>query len=121
MMRAFAMSVCLLALACDKGKPTEKQLESKRAPADAAMATTEDCDKLLAHLVRLEFATSTAAATTEAMRAEIEKQATAVIEAKFDEFMQSCAAMPRARAQCALAAPNLDAVTKCDDEPVHNR
>jgi hypothetical protein len=78
-----------------------------------------DCKKLLDHLVDLEFKKAGAAATSDAMKAEIAKQKTAVTEAKASEFISTCMKkMAKSRVQCALAATELDGengVAKCDE------
>ena len=93
--------VLLFAAACGKG------------PSDG------DCKKLLDHLVDLEFKKAGAAATSDAMKAEIAKQKTAVSEAKSTEFMETCKKkMSKSRVKCALAANELEGengVGKCDE------
>ena len=94
----FAM---LLVAACSKG-PSEDQ-----------------CKKLLTHLVDLEFKKAGAAASSDAMKAEIAKQKTAVTEAKSKEFMDTCTQkMSKGRVECALKANELEGdngVAKCDE------
>ena len=93
--------VLLMAAACGKG-PSEG-----------------DCKKLLDHLVDLEFKKAGAAATSDAMKAEIAKQKTAVTEAKAAEFIDTCKKkMAKSRVKCALAATELEgenSVAKCDE------
>lgn len=93
--------VLLFAAACGKG------------PSD------DDCKKLLDHLVDLEFKKAGAAATSDAMKAEIAKQKTAVTEAKSTEFIETCKKkMSKSRVKCALAANELEGdsgVGKCDE------
>ena len=100
MKRAWVL-VLVIAAACGKG-PSEG-----------------DCKKLLDHLVDLEFKKAGAAATSDAMKAEIAKQKTAVTEAKSAEFIKTCKdKMAKGRVQCALAATELDGdngVAKCDE------
>ena len=94
----FAM---LLVGACSKG-PSEDQ-----------------CKKLLTHIVDLEFKKAGAAASSDAMKAEIAKQKTAVTEAKSKEFLDQCTQkMSKGRVECALKANELDGdngVGKCDE------
>ncbi len=94
----FAM---LLVGACSKG-PSEDQ-----------------CKKLLSHIVDLEFKKAGAAASSDAMKAEIAKQKTAVTEAKSKEFLDQCVnKMSKVRVECALKANELDGdngVGKCDE------
>jgi hypothetical protein len=101
MKRAWVLVLVIAAAACGKG-PSEG-----------------DCKKLLAHLVDLEFKKAGAAATSDAMKAEIAKQKTAVTEAKSAEFIKTCKdKMAKERVQCALAATELDGdngVAKCDE------
>jgi len=91
----------LVLVACGKG-PSEDQ-----------------CKQLLTHLVDLEFKKAGAAATSDAMKAEIAKQKTAVSEARAGEFMDTCKKkMSKVRVECALAANDLDGengVGKCDE------
>ena len=101
MKRASVLALLFVA-ACGKG-PSEDQ-----------------CKKLLNHLVELEFKKAGAAATTDAMKAEIAKQKTAVTEAKSAEFIKTCTEkMAKGRVTCALAATELDgenSVAKCDEQ-----
>lgn len=93
--------VLLILAACGKG-PSESQ-----------------CKQLLTHLVDLEFKKAGAAATSDAMKAEIAKQKTAVTEAKAGEFIDTCKKkMSKSRVECALAANELEGdngVSKCDE------
>ena len=97
-----AWVLCLLVVAaCSKG-PSEGQ-----------------CKQLLDHLVDLEFKKAGAAASSDAMKAEIAKQKTAVTEAKSKEFLEACTKkMSKTRVECALKANELDGdsgVAKCDE------
>ena len=75
-----------------------------------------DCKKLLDHLVDLEFKKAGAAASSDAMKAEIAKQKTAVTEAKSKEFLETCKKkMAKSRVECALAANDPEAMAKCDE------
>ena len=100
MKRAFVLAM-LFALGCKNG-PSEDQ-----------------CKQLLTHLTDLEFKKAGAAASSDAMKAEIAKQKTAVTEAKTTEFVDTCTKkMARARVECALAANELEgdnSVAKCDE------
>jgi hypothetical protein len=101
MMRASVLGLLVVA-ACSKG-PSEGQ-----------------CKQLLTHLVDLEFKKAGAAASSDAMKAEIAKQKTAVTEAKSKEFVETCTKkMAKARVECALKANELegdDGVAKCDEK-----
>jgi hypothetical protein len=82
----------------------------KNAPSD------DQCKQLLDHLVDLEFKKAGAAASNDAMKAEIAKQKQAVSEAKASEFLETCTKKTaRARVECAIAAADLEAVAKCDE------
>jgi hypothetical protein len=82
----------------------------KNAPSD------DQCKQLLDHLVDLEFKKAGAAASNDAMKAEIAKQKQAVSDAKASEFLETCTKKTaRARVECALAAAELEAVAKCDE------
>ena len=100
MMRACALAL-LLAVGC------------KNAPSQ------DQCKQLLGHLVDLEFKKAGAAASSDAMKAEIAKQKTAVSDKVSNEFIDTCTKkMAKSRVECALAANELDGpngVTKCDD------
>jgi hypothetical protein len=81
----------------------------KNAPSE------DQCKQLLDHLVDLEFKKAGAAAG-EAMKAEIAKQKQAVSAAKATEFVDTCLKKTaKNRIECALAATDLDAVSKCDE------
>lgn len=79
----------------------------------------DQCKQLLDHLVDLEFKKAGAAASSDAMKAEIAKQKTAVTESKSAEFLETCTKkMAKARVECALNANELDGdngVAKCDE------
>ena len=79
----------------------------------------DQCKQLLDHLVTLEFKKAGAAATSDAMKQEIEKQKTAVTEAKKAEFISTCTSkMAKSRVTCALNANELEGdngVAKCDE------
>ena len=92
------IAVALLAAAGCKNAPSEAQ-----------------CKQLLEHLVELEFKKAGATAT-DALKAEIAKQKTAVAEAK-PEFITVCVEKTaKERVVCALAAKDLEAVAKCDEQ-----
>lgn len=98
---ALALSLVVGIAACGKG-PSEDQ-----------------CKQLLTHLVDLEFKKAGAAATSDAMKAEIAKQKTAVTDAKSKDFIDTCVKkMAKERVTCALAASELEGdngVSKCDE------
>jgi hypothetical protein len=79
----------------------------------------DDCSKLLDHLVDLEFKKAGAAASSDAMRAEITKSKGQVTSNVADTFMKTCTEkMSKTRVTCALAAADLEgegSVAKCDD------
>ena len=79
----------------------------------------DECKRLLNHLVDLEFKKAGAAASDDATKAQLEKQKTAVSEAKAHDFMATCKAkISRSRVICALNANALDGdngVAKCDE------
>ena len=93
-----ALVLVLFAVGCGKG------------PSD------DQCKKLLTHVVDLEFKAAGAAATSDALKAEIAKQKTAVTEAKSKEFLDTCKKkMAKSRVECALKANDADAIAKCDE------
>lgn len=75
------------------------------------------CERLLEHLIDLEFKKGGAAtASNDAMKADLVKQKAAVVEAKSPEFMSACMDKThRDRVECALAAGDLAGVGACDD------
>jgi hypothetical protein len=99
-MKRWILGAVLLATGC-KNAPTEDQ-----------------CRQLLDHLVDLEFKKAGAAASSDAMKAEIAKQKTAVTQAKSAEFIGTCTKkMARSRVECALAANDIDnGVVACDSK-----
>jgi len=75
----------------------------------------DQCKQLLDHLVDLEFKKA-GAASGESAKTEIAKQKQAVSEARAKEFIATCTEKTaKSRIECALAAPDLDAVGKCDE------
>ncbi len=72
-----------------------------------ATPTREQCDQLLVHLIDLELALTG--------KSHDPASATAVFDAKRDDFRAACGKTPRARVECALAGRDLDAVAKCDE------
>lgn len=105
--------VAVLVIGCSKGKPAPVVENKRAAPADAAVTTEADCDRLLSHLVDLEYA-STAPPNPD-VAADLAKQKANVTAAKRDEFRTSCLATPRERVLCATAAASHEAVAKCDE------
>src|SRR6476646_4280056 len=95
--------VCLLvvlAIGCKNG-PSEDQ-----------------CKQLLDHLVDLEFKKAGAAASSDAMKADLANKKT-VTDKVQNEFMEACSKkMSKGRVECALNANALDGdngVAKCDE------
>ena len=79
----------------------------------------DQCKQLLDHMVDLEFKKAGAAASSDALKAEIAKQKTAVSDKVGNEFIDTCKKkLSRARVECALAANEIDGdngVAKCDE------
>jgi len=97
MKRAWVLALLVVA-ACGKG------------PSD------DQCKQLLTHVVDIEFKQAGAAATSDALKAEIVKQKTAVSEAKSKEFLDTCQKkMAKTRVECALAANDAESMAKCDE------
>ena len=97
-MKRWILGAVLAAAGC-KGGPSEDQ-----------------CKALLDHLVDLEFKNAGTTAAGDAAKSEIAKQKQAVFEAKSAEFVESCTKRTaKARVECALAAPDLESVAKCDE------
>jgi hypothetical protein len=84
----------------------------KNAPSE------DSCKQLLDHLVDLEFKKAGAEkGATDALKTELAKQKASVIEAKSPEFIDVCVnKTAKQRVECALAANDLDAVAKCDEQ-----
>lgn len=84
----------------------------KNAPSE------DSCKQLLDHLVDLEFKKAGAASgATDTLKAELSKQKAAVVEAKQAEFIDVCInKTAKQRVECALAANDLEAVAKCDEQ-----
>ncbi len=83
----------------------------KNAPSE------DQCKKLLDHLVDLEFKKAGAATGSDEVKAQIAKQKEAVSTAKSAEFIDVCVnKTAKDRIECALAAQDLDAVAKCDEQ-----
>ncbi len=98
-MKRVMLVAVVLAVGCKKG-PSEDQ-----------------CKQLLDHLVDLEFKKAGTAGATDAMKAELTKQKQAVTAAKSGEFIAVCVdKTAKSRVDCALAANDLDAVAKCDEQ-----
>lgn len=99
-----------LVLACGGSKPAPPPSNVGPPPGKVAAATAEQCDRLLLHLVDLEFTRVGATASKESRQA--------VIDSKRTEFQAVCVdKTPAHRVECALAARDLDGVTKCDEAP----
>lgn len=79
----------------------------------------DQCKQLLDHLVDLEFKKSGAAATTDQAKQDIAKAKAAVIDARSNDFMDTCQnKMTKSRVDCALGATELDGEAgagKCDE------
>jgi hypothetical protein len=77
----------------------------------------DQCKQLLDHLIDLEFKKAGTAATSDAQKAEIQKQKAAASESKSKDFIEQCSKKTsKARVECALAANDIDTgVAKCDE------
>ena len=77
----------------------------------------DQCKQLLDHLVDLEFKKAGAAASSDAMKADLANKKT-VTDKVTNEFMESCTKkMSKGRVECALNANALggdNGVAKCD-------
>jgi hypothetical protein len=77
----------------------------------------DQCKQLLDHVIDLEFKKAGAAASTDQLKADLAKQKAAVVASTQAEFMATCTEKTaKVRIECALAATDLDAVAKCDDQ-----
>jgi hypothetical protein len=85
----------------------------KRGPSE------DQCKQLLGHLVDLEFKKAGAAASSDALKADLAKQKTAVSDKVGVDFIATCTdKMAKSRVECALNANELDGdngVAKCDE------
>lgn len=80
-------------------------------------ASEEQCKALLDHLVDLEFKKAGTNAQADAQKADLAKQKAAVAEARWGDFLDACQQKTaKERVECALAASDIDAVSKCDNE-----
>ena len=83
----------------------------KNAPSE------DSCKSLLDHLIDLEFKKAGSGTGTDAMKADVAKQKAAIAEAKTAEFVDVCVnKTAKQRVECALAASDLEAVAKCDEQ-----
>jgi hypothetical protein len=83
----------------------------KNAPSE------DSCKQLLDHLIDLEFKKAGSGTGTDAMKADVAKQKAAIAEAKAAEFIDVCVnKTAKQRVECALAAGDLEAVAKCDEQ-----
>lgn len=106
--------VLLIACGGSKPAPSDKPAPSNKGiappPGHVVAATVEQCDRLLNHLVELEFVRVGGPTSPESKQA--------VIDSKRTEFNAVCVdKTPAHRVECALAARDLDGVTKCDEAP----
>jgi hypothetical protein len=100
----------VLLIACGGSKTPPPPSHAGPPPGKVAAATVEQCDRLLLHLVDLEFARAGGSVSQESRQA--------VIDSKRTEFQAVCVdKTPAHRVECALAARDLDGVTKCDEAP----
>lgn len=112
--------ICVLAAACGHAKPAAAPAVENQPPTPATPAASntgaslEECDRLLEHLVDLEFA-----AAGRSAEADLETQKANVIAARRDELRHACLMMAREQVRCALHAPTLDAVQACDQATGH--
>lgn len=99
-MKRWMLAGMLLAVGCSNAPPADQ------------------CKQLLDHLVDLEFKKAGAASgATDTLKTELAKQKSAVVEAKSTEFIDVCVnKTAKQRVECALAAVDLDAVAKCDEQ-----
>ena len=109
--------VGLIALgACGGARPAEPLARPEPPPAMAPAraphvgATVEQCDRLLDHMIDLEFRRYGGPPDPASKQA--------VIDSKRDEFQAACAEQtPAHTVECALAAVDLDGIAKCDEAP----
>ena len=97
LMKRWILGVVLLATGC------------KNAPSE------EECRQLLDHLVDLEFKKGGAIASDSA-KGELAKLKQAVSEAAAAKFVEICTKKTaKNRIDCAVAAVDLEALTRCDE------
>ena len=91
--------------------PLVREKKTPAPPVVPAAPTEARCRQLFDHLIDLELAKAAPGQVTAEQRA-------AIVDAKSAEFLDTCThKTPAAKVECALAAPDLDAVTRCDDAP----
>ena len=79
--------------------------------------TKGDCEKLRDKLIDLEFAAMGAKAADSKGREELAKQKQATSDGVAERFIAACTKKtPKALIDCALEAPNLEAVQQCDEK-----
>jgi hypothetical protein len=78
----------------------------------------DDCKQLLDHLVELEFKKAGVQSGSNAnVKADLEKARETIGEQKAPEFMEQCSKkMAKSRVNCAITAPTLEEVQKCDSD-----
>jgi len=98
-LRWIAIGIAIAAAGCGKG------------------ASEDQCKQLLDHLVDLEFKKAGAVATADSQKSDLGKQKASVVEEKWPEFLEACQQKTaKERVECALAANDLEAITKCDSD-----
>jgi hypothetical protein len=79
-------------------------------------ASQEQCTQLLDHLVDLEFRHVGATLQTVQQQSDLAEMKAAVQKAKSPEFLTACQdRTAKERVECALVAPDIAAVAKCDE------
>lgn len=85
-------------------QPEPPPVTRKKEP----LATTEQCDRLLGHMLELELAVTGKTIDPVDKQAHIDRQR--------DEFQSVCNTTPAARIECALRAVDLAGIEKCDQQ-----
>ena len=98
-------------IACNRApRPAEPMPQPEPPPnVPEKLASVEQCDRLLEHMIELELATSSQTLDPATKQEHIDRQR--------DAFQSVCKSTPAARIECALRTVDLDGLTKCDNAP----
>jgi hypothetical protein len=102
-----------LLVACGGAPRPAEQLPQPEPPPTVSqpekLASVEQCDRLLEHMIELELATTNQTLDLATKQEHIDRQR--------DAFQSVCNNTPAARIECALRTVDLDGLTKCDNAP----
>jgi hypothetical protein len=100
-----------LLIACGSAPRPAEPLPQPEPPPTVPekLASVEQCDRLLEHMIELELATTNQTLDLATKQEHIDRQREA--------FQSVCSSTPAARIECALRTVDLDGLTKCDRAP----